>query len=500
MTLTSQITYSSTRATKNKQEEATFSDAVLKGIAKDGGLFVPSKFPNYPLTDALINTSYASLAKAIFSLYLTDFTEIEIEKCVDAAYDSKFSCANIVPLKTFGEVSFVELFHGSTLAFKDMALSILPYFLKTAASKLGVQDEIVILTATSGDTGKAALEGFSNLDGIKIIVFYPTDGVSEVQKKQMTTQEGNNVSVIGITGNFDDAQTGVKNMFLDEALKNLLAEKNYRFSSANSINIGRLLPQIVYYYHAYLELVREGTISSGDLINVTVPTGNFGNILAAYYAKEMGLPINKFICASNVNHILTDFINTGIYDIDRAFEVTKSPSMDILISSNLERLLYALSDQDASEVNRLMTDLKSNHRYVISNEMKKKLSTFYGGFATDTETLETINTLYKAQHYLLDTHTAVAYKVYSDYVKETGDHTHTLIASTASPYKFAGAVASGLGINDGHHNDFELIHMLSKHTGLAIPKPIENLDLRVERHTKTISKDALKEEVLHILT
>lgn len=495
----SQITYSSTRSSEDQKERFTFSQAVVKGIADNGGLFVPSEIPKFKVTDALINKTYNSLAKQIFSLYLTDFSEIEISNCVDAAYDDKFTSQNIAPLKTYSDVSFIELFHGRTLAFKDMALSILPYLLKTGAVKTGVTEEIVILTATSGDTGKAALEGFVDKEGIKIIVFYPTDGVSEVQQKQMTTQEGKNVFVFGITGNFDDAQNGVKSIFLDDDFKKELKDKGYVLSSANSINIGRLLPQIVYYYHAYLELVREGTIKLGDAINLSVPTGNFGNILAAYYAKEMGLPIQHFICASNVNHVLTDFIKTGIYNINRSFEVTNSPSMDILISSNLERLLYAISGCDASIVKILMADLLQKKSYELPSEIKEKLTSFYGGYATDEETIEAIQKIYKSHHYVVDTHTAVAYKVYADYVNETKDFTHTLIASTASPYKFAGAVTEALRINDGKSDDFELIKILSKHTGLAIPTVLDNLELKKELHTKTISKDRLKEEVNNIL-
>lgn len=499
MNKTSQITYSSTRSTEDQKEHLTFSEAVVKGIADNGGLFVPSEIPKFKVTDALINETYNSLAKQIFSLYLTDFSETEISNCVDAAYDDKFSSRNIAPIKTFSDVSFIELYHGLTLAFKDMALSILPHLLKTGAVKTGVTEEIVILTATSGDTGKAALEGFADKEGIKIIVFYPTDGVSEVQKKQMTTQEGKNVSVLGITGNFDDAQNGVKSIFLDDDFKKELKDKGYVLSSANSINIGRLLPQIVYYYHAYLELVRSGTIKLGDAINLSVPTGNFGNILAAYYAKEMGLPIQHFICASNVNHVLTDFIKTGIYNINRSFEVTNSPSMDILISSNLERLLYAVSGCDASIVKTLMADLRQKKSYELPSEMKEKLISFYGGYATDEETIEAIWKIYKSHHYVVDTHTAVAYKVYADYVNETKDFTHTLIASTASPYKFAGAVTEALGINDVKAVDFERIKILSKHTGLAIPAVLDNLELKKELHTKTISKDRLKEEVSNIL-
>jgi len=495
------LTYSSTRS-----HEATlsFSEAVVKGIAPDGGLYVPSFFPALDILDASLQTlSYQELAKKILALYLVDFTEAEIANCVDSAYDNKFENAEIAPIKTLDHASFIELYHGKTLAFKDMALSILPYLLKTGAEKIGLKEEIVILTATSGDTGKAALEGFADVPGTRIIVFYPTDGVSDVQKRQMTTQEGSNVTVLGIAGNFDDAQNGVKDIFLDEALKSELLEKGYVFSSANSINIGRLLPQIVYYVHAYLALVREGTISNGDPINVAVPTGNFGNILAAYYAKSMGLPIKTFICASNVNHVLTDFIKTGVYDINRPFEITNSPSMDILISSNLERFLYAISGSNTEVLSDLMRGLKTKGKYAISDVMQTNMADFTGGYATDDEAMETIKFLFDTFEYVVDTHTAVAYKVYQDYVTVTGDKTQTLIASTASPFKFSESVAKGLGLK-AHDTDsdlgaFEWIEKLAQASKLKVPAPIQWLESKPILHTGTIEKDGLKEAILEVL-
>lgn len=488
------IYYSSTRST---QDILSFSEAVVKGIAPDGGLYVPSHFPSIDVHDkALLTLSYKELAKKILGLYLVDFTDEEINACVEGAYDHKFSDPLIAPVKTLDQASFIELYHGKTLAFKDMALSILPYLLKTGAKKLNINEDIVILTATSGDTGKAALEGFADVEGIKIIVFYPTDGVSDVQKRQMTTQEGSNVTVLGINGNFDDAQSGVKEIFLDEPLKNELKAKGYIFSSANSINIGRLLPQIVYYVNAYFTLVRDDKIKCGDPINVTVPTGNFGNILAAYYAKEMGLPIKQFICASNANHVLTDFLSTGIYDTNRAFEITNSPSMDILISSNLERFLYAISGGETAIITDLMSALKKEKKYEISDDMKLKMKMFTGGYASDEETVETIKALYDQYQYVADTHTAVAYKVYQDYVKRTGDQTQTLIASTASPFKFADSVAVGLGIDIEGINAFELVNVLSKSTGLSIPESIKDLESKTILHPTSVDKNELKEAVV----
>lgn len=483
-------------STRSNQAPIPFSEAVVKGIAPDGGLYVPTFIPSFSVEDSeLMHLSYQALAKKILGLYLTDFSDEEIAAAVDAAYDTKFSDSRIAPVTSIDRTHFIELYHGRTLAFKDMALSILPYLLKTAMNKQAIEEELVILTATSGDTGKAALEGFANVAGVSIIVFYPTDGVSDIQKRQMTTQTGANTAVFGINGNFDDAQNGVKALFLDEALIASLKQEGFLFSSANSINIGRLLPQIVYYYSAYLDLVRRQLIQLGDAVNVVVPTGNFGNLLAATYAKQMGLPVKTFICASNSNHVLTDFMKTGTYDLKRPFVMTASPSMDILISSNLERFLYTISGGNSEKTNALMRNLKINQTYTIDPEMKSALECFYSGYANDPETLDTIKQLYDKHGYVVDTHTAVAYKVHADYVSKTGDQTHTLIASTASPFKFTRSVMTALGTCDTDASDFDLIHRLSHHTGLAIPEVIKNLSEKPIVHTRTIDKDDLKVEV-----
>lgn len=471
----------------------SFSEAVVQGIAPDGGLYVPSEFPSIDITDAhLQKLSYRQLAEYILSLFIPDFSRAELADCVREAYDDKFRDQEIAPLHSCGEAHFIELHHGRTLAFKDMALSILPLFLTTAAKKLGIDDTIVILTATSGDTGKAALEGFTDVDGVKIVVFYPTDGVSDVQKRQMTTQEGANTEVIGIAGNFDDAQNGVKSIFGDSELREKISTRGYRFSSANSINPGRLLPQIVYYINGYLELLRRGEMHAGDPVNVVVPTGNFGNILAAWYAGQMGLPVNKFICASNRNNVLTDFINTGRYNLNRDFSATVSPSMDILISSNLERFLYELSGRNSETVTELMGQLKASGAYEITPAMKAGMGNFYGNYADDRETVQTIGELYRDYGYLVDTHTAVGYRVYKKYVGESGDETPALIASTASPFKFGRSVAAGLGIDTEERSDFELIDLLSEYSGLAVPEPIRGIADRPVLHPETCKKDEMK--------
>ncbi len=488
------------KSTRSDAEKLTFAQAVVKGIASDGGLFVPTEIPKMDFMDKKYAAlTYQELAAEVLSRYATDFSAAELENCISSAYDKKFRDARIAPLHTCDQASFIELYHGKTLAFKDMALSILPHFMKTSAKKLGTKEDIIILAATSGDTGKAALEGFSGVDGVEIIVFYPTDGVSDVQKRQMITQEGANTHVFGINGNFDDAQNGVKKIFTDETYKASLKEEGYILSSANSINIGRLVPQIVYYIYAYYELVNAGTIKLGDAINVVVPTGNFGNILAAYYAKEMGLPIKKFICASNKNNVLTDFFKTGSYDINRDFVPTVSPSMDILISSNLERFLYALSDESDTTIASLMDALKSDGKYEITDTMKENMSCFYGGYADDSKTVEAIEDLFKTHDYTVDTHTAVAYQVYLDYVKETGDTAQTLIASTASPFKFPRSVLEGLGQSVEAFNDFELVELLSKTAELTIPDPIKDIDKRPVLHSGICDKDDLDQVVLNVL-
>lgn len=488
------------RSTRGKGEAVNSLEAIVKGIAEDGGLFVPNKIEKLDKNiEDLSKMSYQELAYYIINKFFPDFTQAELLNCVNSAYDSKFETPEIAPLVEELGVHFLELFHGPTLAFKDMALSILPHLLKTSAEKIGIEDEIVILTATSGDTGKAALEGFKDIDGIKIIVYYPQDGVSDVQKYQMITQEGKNTSVIGIRGNFDDAQNGVKEAFNDISFNEDLKRDGFVLSSANSINIGRLVPQVVYYVHSYIELVKNNKIEDGEEINVVVPTGNFGNILAAYYAKEMGLPISKFICASNENNVLTDFFETGVYDRRRELKLTDSPSMDILISSNLERLLHILSDGDSDLISSLMTELSEKGIYEIPEKVKSKLGDFYGGFASQAETKDVIAKVYKDSEYVMDTHTAVAYSVYEKYKEETGDNTVTVIASTASPFKFTRSVSESLGIDMKDKSDFELVEELSEKTGLEIPKSIKDLDRRKILHNTICEKDEMKETIKNIL-
>ncbi len=493
----SEIKYQSTRM---KTENRTFTEAVLQGISPDGGLYVPTHFPKLDIHSTEFTTmDYQQLAESIFTPFMSELSSDMIQSDVKNAYDTKFKSSDIVPIRTLGEASFIELFHGKTQAFKDMALSILPYFMLTSIAHNKSEDSVLILTATSGDTGKAALEGFADVPGIDIAVFYPTDGVSDIQKKQMTTQSGDNVHVFGINGNFDDAQTAVKTLFNDEELKALLGERGYRFSSANSINIGRLLPQIIYYFNSYKLLVNAGTVKLGDAINICVPTGNFGNLLAAYYAMQMGLPVHKFICASNQNHILTDFINTGIYNTNRAFHTTTSPSMDILISSNLERLLYHLSGGDTDLIQHLMNELKSSGKYEVPSSIKAALEQFYGGYADESKTQLEIKTTFTQEHYLIDPHTAVAYSVYKDYVKATDDHTHTLIAATASPYKFADSVLEALGHDASEGTPFDRIRKLSEITGTVIPKEIAALESAEVKHDGTIEKAEIRSTVAGLL-
>ncbi len=485
-------------STRGHQEALSFSEAVVRGIAPDGGLYVPTELPANSLAGINGEESYAVLAQKVMAPF-ADFGEGVLEACTNGAYDSKFSDPSVAPLVTFDNTSFLELYHGRTLAFKDMALSILPRFMTAAAKQLEIKDEIVVLTATSGDTGKAALEGFADIPGTRIVVFYPTDGVSDVQKHQMVTQEGDNVMVMGIRGNFDDAQNGVKAIFSDEGLGRKLKDRGFVFSSANSINIGRLVPQIVYYVHSWLQLKKQGKIVDGESFNVVVPTGNFGNILAAWYAKEMGVPIKKFICASNVNNVLTDFIRTGKYDMNRPFHTTASPSMDILISSNLERLVFELTGRSGEKTAALMADLKKEGTYELGLEMKAALGDFYGGYADDAETVAAIRDCYSEKGYVMDTHTAVAYKVLEDYRKETGDKTHAVIASTASPYKFTRSVVEGMGISTEGLDDFQLIEILSEKSGMVIPEPIQGLKDRAVLYPGVCDKDVLAYKVLEFL-
>ena len=488
------------RSTRNNEETVTASKAILKGLADDGGLYVPEFIPTLKVSlEELSKMTYQEIAYEVMKEFLTDFTEEELKHCIQSAYDKKFDVPEIAAIKDADGAHFLELFHGKTIAFKDMALSILPYLLTTSAQKNQVKNEIVILTATSGDTGKAALAGFADVPGTKIIVFYPKSGVSPIQEKQMVTQRGDNTYVVGIYGNFDDAQTGVKNMFNDKELAKVMDEAGYQFSSANSINIGRLVPQVVYYVYAYSRLVKNGTIAVNDPINVVVPTGNFGNILAAYYAKGMGLPINKFICASNENKVLFDFFETGCYDRNREFILTSSPSMDILISSSLERLIYKIAGNNAEKNAELMKALNTEGKYVITPEMKEKLSEFFGGYASEEETAETIKKVYEEDKYIMDTHTAVAATVYDKYVAETGDTTPTVIASTASPYKFTRSVMNAIDHTYDSKTDFELIDELNKISGVAIPQAIEDIRSAPVLHDTVCDKSEMEATVKSIL-
>ncbi|MCR5701857.1 MAG: threonine synthase [Lachnospiraceae bacterium] len=488
------------KSTRNDKDKITASQAILKGLSDDGGLFVPDNIPALDVDfETLSKMSYQQVAYEVMSRMLTDFTEDELKHCINSAYDSKFDTDVIAPLVKKAGADYLELFHGSTIAFKDMALSILPYLLVTSAKKNNVKNEIVILTATSGDTGKAALAGFADVPGTKIIVFYPKNGVSPIQEKQMVTQKGDNTSVIGIIGNFDDAQTGVKNMFNDKELAGVMDEKGYQFSSANSINIGRLVPQMVYYVYAYSRMVANGEIKAGDKINVVVPTGNFGNILAAYYAKEMGLPVAKFICASNENKVLYDFFETGVYDRNREFILTSSPSMDILISSNLERLIYRIAGDSAEKDVELMTALSTTGKYEISADMKGKLSEFYGNYASEKETADTIKRVYDAEGYIMDTHTAVAATVYEKYKEATGDTTPTVIASTASPYKFTRSVMEAIDSAYASKSDFELVDELNKLSKVKIPQAIEDIRSAKVLHDTVCDKTEMEAQVRRIL-
>jgi len=468
-----QVLYQSTRS---NAAPVTASQAILKGLSDDGGLFVPDHIPALDKTPRELSAmTYQEVAYEVMKLFLTDFTEDELKECIRRAYDEKFDTDVIAPLVKADDAYYLELFHGSTIAFKDMALSILPHLMITSTRKNQIKNEIVILTATSGDTGKAALAGFANVEGTRIIVFYPKNGVSPIQEKQMVTQKGANTFVVGIHGNFDDAQTGVKKIFSDKALAAELDAKGFQFSSANSINIGRLVPQICYYVYSYAHLLGEGKLADGETMNVVVPTGNFGNILAAYYAKNMGLPIGKLICASNDNKVLYDFFRTGAYDRNREFILTTSPSMDILISSNLERLIYRIAGNDAEQNKALMAALTGEGRYEITAEMKAQLADFYGNYASQDETAAEIKRLYEDCGYVLDTHTAVASAVYRKYVQETGDRTKTVIASTASPFKFSRSVMDAIDPKYDSMGDFELVDELSRLANVKVPRAIEEI-------------------------
>lgn len=495
-----EVLYNSTRS---KGTPVKASEAILKGLSDDGGLFVPDHIPALDKSlKELSEMTYQQVAYEVMKLFLTDFTEEELKTCIERAYDSKFDTDVIAPLVEAEGAYYLELFHGSTIAFKDMALSILPHLMITSARKNHIKNEIVILTATSGDTGKAALAGFANVEGTRIIVFYPKNGVSPIQEKQMVTQKGDNTFVVGIHGNFDDAQTGVKKIFSDKELAKEMDEKGFQFSSANSINIGRLVPQICYYMYSYATLLREGKIADGEKMNVVVPTGNFGNILAAFYAKNMGLPIAKLICASNDNKVLYDFFRTGTYDRNREFVLTSSPSMDILISSNLERLIYRIAGNDADKNRELMAALSGQGKYEISADMKAALADFYGNYANEAETADEIKRLYRSCGYVIDTHTAVASAVYQKYLKETGDsNTKTVIASTASPFKFTRSVMNAIDAKYDAMSDFELVDELSKIANVTVPQAIEEIRTAPVIHDTQCDADKMKDtvkEFLHI--
>ena len=492
-----QVLYKSTRG---KEQAVTASMAILKGLSEDGGLFVPERIPQLDVPmDKLAQMTYQETAYEVMSRFLTDFTEEELKNCISKAYDSKFDTEKIAPLHEACGAYFLELFHGATIAFKDMALSILPHLMTTAAKKNHVKNEIVILTATSGDTGKAAMAGFADVPGTRIIVFYPNGGVSPIQEKQMVTQKGDNTYVVAIKGNFDQAQSGVKAIFGDKELAKEMDEKGFQFSSANSINIGRLVPQVAYYVYAYAKLYAEGKIAKDQLINVDVPTGNFGNILAAYYAKNMGLPIAKLICASNENKVLFDFFKTGEYDKNREFILTTSPSMDILISSNLERLIYKIAGNDASKNTELMNGLKNEGKYEITDAMKAELTDFYGNYATEEETAKIIKDTYEKTGYVMDTHTAVAACVYKKYINETGDDKVTVIASTASPFKFTRSVMDAIDPKYDTLSDFELVDELSKIANVKVPNAIEEIRNAEVRHNNLVEVDGMKDIVKKFL-
>ena len=488
-------------STRDKSARVTAAGAIAQGISVEGGLFVPENFPKFNECDfkEMSKMDYIGRAKYVLGQFLDDFSDEEVEYCVKGAYTGSFDDEQPAPIaKLNGNVNILELWHGPTCAFKDLALQLLPYLLTTSAKKTAKGKKIVILVATSGDTGKAALEGFKDVEGTEIIVFYPSDGVSPMQKLQMDSQKGNNVHVCAIHGNFDDAQTGVKLLFTNSEMKKILEENNMEFSSANSINWGRLAPQIVYYISSYCDMLANGDDLS-DGFNVVVPTGNFGNILAAYYAKKMGVPINKLICASNANNVLTDFINNGTYDRNRKFYTTISPSMDILISSNLERMLFELSGNDDKVVAGLQEQLSKDGKYTVSDELKAKINEiFFAGCCDDEATLKTIKETFNEYGYLCDTHTAVAVNVYNQYEKVTGDKRPVLIASTASPYKFAKSVLSAVSDKTAD-DEFAVVRLLSEITNTAVPSPIAALENATVRFGDVCEKDKMRDTVLSCL-
>jgi len=495
--------YTSTRDSSVRVDSAT---AIANGISPDGGLYVPVELPVYDYADLtrVMSAGYCERAVDILGEFLTDFSKTELRECVTQAYEGKFcEDGSVAPIYPLTDKEYVlELWHGPTCAFKDMALQLLPHLLRKATLKTGANREVIILVATSGDTGKAALEGFADVPGTRIIVFYPDEGVSNIQKLQMTTQEGNNVGVCAVKGNFDDAQTGVKTIFLDKQLKEELAANGMQFSSANSINLGRLVPQIVYYISAYMDLMCSGKMDyEGEQVNIVVPTGNFGNILAAFYAKQIGLPVRKLICASNANNVLTDFINTGVYDRNRSFHTTISPSMDILISSNLERLLYHLTDGDSQRVSKWMAELAATGRYEVDDDVKAKLNEmFWAGCCDDAGTKTTIRDIYDDYGYLCDTHTSVGFNVYNQYVAATGDtETPVIVASTANPFKFAPSVLDAISGVDPSRGEFEIIDELSVMSSAPIPEQLAGLKNKEVRFDKLCDRDKMSDVVREIL-
>ncbi len=495
------------QSTRDPSVRMSASEVIMQGISPEGGLFVPVSFPDLKTSfEKMARMDYQELAEFLFSLFLTDFTLEEIKSCVKEAYsEEKFGQkepVRLVPLTCTGENKYLlELWHGPTCAFKDMALQILPHFLGKALKKKAPEKTAMILVATSGDTGKAALEGFKDVENTRILVFYPKDGVSPMQQLQMQTQEGENVFVCAVKGNFDDAQSGVKSIFTDRQVKAALEERGVFFSSANSINWGRLLPQLVYYFYSYFELYRTGALRSlSEKINIVVPTGNFGNILAAYYAARMGLPVNKFICASNANRVLTDFISTGVYDRRREFYTTTSPSMDILISSNLERLLFALCGEDHQALSGWMSELSEKGYYQVGEKLKEKLQTlFFGGCCDDDHTAAVIRDMLTKEQYLCDPHTAVAVDVYRQYLACTDDNTPTVIASTADPYKFASSVLQAAG-QQREKDEFENLVRLEALSGIKAPVQIKQLKEKPVRFTAVTSKDQMTQTVLRCLS
>ena len=484
------------------------SEAIVKGIAPDGGLFVPESIPSISKDEIeeMMNMEFFQISARVISKFLEDFTEDELLEYTRAAYDPEKWEEKVVPLVQLNQYNdreyILELWHGPTAAFKDVALQLLPHLMTASIRKTGESKKICILTATSGDTGKAALEGFKDLPGTEIIVFYPSDGVSEAQKLQMITTEGSNTHVVAVNGCFDDAQTGVKNIFANAEFAKLLDSNNVKLSSANSINWGRLVPQIAYYVYSYIDLLRKEKTTMGEQINVVVPTGNFGNILAAWYAKQMGIPMHRLICASNKNKVLCDFFASGTYDRNREFFKTNSPSMDILISSNLERLLFEVSGKDASKVASWMKELNETGKYKVDPQTLKSLQRqFVGGFADETGITKTIIDVYDRTDNVIDTHTAVGFNIYNRYHQRSKDETKTVFASTASPFKFAPAVMDalrGAGYSNGRSNE-TIINELSEESGLDIPATLKDISKKEIRHKMVIEKDQMLDTVKDIL-